>query len=338
MEVTLGEFGLTSAVVFTADVKLVVRFQEWAAAQRQVAAQWTYELALQELQKVMRVERELEAEGHKLSDGPELLKDAEARLRAAKAHWDNHLFGEAYREAQRALRPIRILMRGQWDKATDPKLLDTPVASPYAVSFYTLPKHWRLMDQVRATTPGANLLAGGGFEEDPGRVQAAWSLQDLTLDNVALRAERIGASPPKATPVIEPKEGKQLLKLEVKPKDPTAPPSALEGTFLAITSPPVRLRPGSLVQISGWINIPNTITGSPDGALLYDSAGGEPLGVRLTVTKGWKKLTLYRKVPADGMVSVTAALTGLGAAYFDDIRLEPLGAAPTNVALRPAGP
>jgi hypothetical protein len=334
-EVTLGEFGLTTAVVFTADVKLVVRFQERAAALRQVAAQWTYELALQELQKVLRVERELEADGHKLPDGPDLLKDAETRLRAAKEHWDNRMFGEAYHEAQRALRPIRILMRAQWDKATDPKVLDTPVASPYAVSFYTLPRHWRLLEQVRAATPGSNLLPGGGFEVDPGQVQSAWTVQELTLDSVELKAERVGATPDKVTPKVEPKEGQQCLKLQVKAKDAAAAPAALEGTFLAITSPAVHLQPGSLVQISGWINIPSAITGCPDGALLYDSACGEELGVRLTTTKDWKKFTLYRKVPAAGALSVTVALTGLGTVYFDDLRIESLSPGATNVVLRP---
>ena len=33
---------------------------------------------------------------------------------------------------------------------------------------------------------------------------------------------------------------------------------------------------------------------------------------------------LYRRVPASGQISVTLALTGLGVAYFDDVRIEPL--------------
>ena len=38
-----------------------------------------------------------------------------------------------------------------------------------------------------------------------------------------------------------------------------------------------------------------------DGALFYDSAGGEDLAVRLTVpTPKWKQFHLYRRVPASG--------------------------------------
>jgi hypothetical protein len=40
---------------------------------------------------------------------------------------------------------------------------------------------------------------------------------------------------------------------------------------------------------------------------------------------------MYRRVPASGQIGVTLALTGLGEAYFDDVRIEPLGAtAPTS--------
>jgi hypothetical protein len=105
---------------------------------------------------------------------------------------------------------------------------------------------------------------------------------------------------------------------------------ALERTFLALNSPVVNLPPGSLVRISAWIRIPAALKASADGVLFYDSAGGEPLAVRLTEKMAWKKVTLYRRVPASGAVSVTLALTGIGTVYFDDVRIEPLDSpAPT---------
>jgi hypothetical protein len=91
-----------------------------------------------------------------------------------------------------------------------------------------------------------------------------------------------------------------------------------------LISPEVKLPPGTLVQVSAWVNIPAPITASPDGALIYDSAGGEPLAIRLTNPTPWKKLTVYRRVPASGSISVTLALTGVGTAYFDDVRVEPM--------------
>src|SRR5262249_31062132 len=96
-------------------------------------------------------------------------------------------------------------------------------------------------------------------------------------------------------------------------------------TFLAINSPAVTLPAGTLVRISAWMYIPGGVSGTVDGAMFYDSVGGEPLAVRMTIpTKGWKKFTLYRQVPPSGQISVTLALTGYGTAYFDDVRIEPL--------------
>src|SRR5207247_4186731 len=120
-----------------------------------------------------------------------------------------------------------------------------------------------------------------------------------------------------------PKEGRQCLMLQILPKAPPPYPAALERAFSAISSPIVRLPPGTLVRISAWISTPG-ISASVDGALFYDSVGGEPLAVRQTDSIPWRKFTLYRWVPPSGMINVTLALTGLGTAYFDDVRIEPL--------------
>ena len=130
-----------------------------------------------------------------------------------------------------------------------------------------------------------------------------------------------------------------MLKLEVrqrggvgkdgKPIEKSTHP--LERTFLAVESAPVRLPPGTLVRVSGWVKIQNNIRLTADGVLFYDDIGGEPLAVRLLSTDGkWKQFRLYRRVPASGQVSLTAALTGVGVAYFDDLRIEPL--LPTSAA------
>jgi hypothetical protein len=146
-----------------------------------------------------------------------------------------------------------------------------------------------------------------------------------SLDKVTASARRVSESP---------EEGKQCLMLSLKPEEPKSPseeapvpPAALERTFLAIHSPAVKLPVGTPVRISVWVRIPKPLTASTDGALIYDSAGGEPLAVRLTGPTKWKKITLYRRVPASGTINVTLALMGLGSAYFDDVHIEPLGGA-----------
>jgi hypothetical protein len=340
-KVSLHEFSLTSAVVFTADLSptgLVVKFQERQRSMVKMAAQYAHDQAMEELAKVERVNTELEQAGHRQEDAAALLAKAKAYLDSCDVHRRDGRYNEAYAEAQRALRPLRILMRAQWDAAVRP--LSLPVSSPYAVSFYSLPQHWRFVNEVTQLRADANVLPGGDFEQTDqpaAKIPPQWRLDEIpSLDPVAVTVTRTRE---------EPKEGRQCLVLEIKPKTPGVCPIELERTFLALQSPAVKLPPGTKVRISAWVRIPFEIKASQDGALFFDSAGGEPLAFRSTHCSGWKRYILYREVPATGTINVTLALTGIGKVYFDDVRIEPLvatgappTAAPAPVAAAPVSP
>jgi len=324
--ITLPDFGLTSAIVFTGDnspAGVVVNFQNQVRQNSRMAAQWAHDLAAEEIGKVTRVQDQLVRGGHTLPDGQNLIDDSRKRLSACVELWNKGNYRDAYAEANRAMRPLRILMRAQWEEAT--RELGTAVSSPYAVSFYTLPRHWQFLDEIRKKTAGANILLGGDFEVSPDKTPDGWSIQETTLDEVEMSAKRV---------TDDPKKGRQCLLLEIKAKNPQLPPQALERTFLAINSPALRLPPGTLVRITGWMRVPAAIKASADGAMLYDSAGGEPLAIRQSEVAPWSQFTLYRRVPSSGTISVTLALTGIGKVYFDDIHIEPFGE--NRVAARPA--
>jgi hypothetical protein len=327
-KVSLHEFSLTSAVVFTADLSptgLVVKFQERQRSMAKLAAQYAHDEAQEELAKVEKINTQLEQAGHGQPDANALLAKARAYLASCEVHRRDGRHGEAYAEAQRALRPLRILMRAHWEAATRP--LSLPVSSPYAVSFYTLPQHWRLVDEVTKMRPDANVLSDGDFELPPDKVPPNWLVEEVpSLDPVLPTAKRVRD---------DAKEGRQSLLLQIKPKDPAVVPAELERTFLAVHSPNVKLPPGTKVRISVWMRVPDEIKATQDGALFYDSAGGEPLAVRTVLTSSWKQYVLYREVPSSGTINVTMALTGLGKVFFDDVRIEPLvagGTAPPSAA------
>jgi hypothetical protein len=317
MKVTLPEFGLTTAIVITADngpTGLLVRLQDEARRKRKLAAQWAHDLAEAELDKATHIHGELEQADHRLPDGQALLDDARKRLQRSAQLYNDGDYAEAYAEAKRAARPVQILMRAHWENAAGD--LDAPVASPYAVSYFTLPRHWRFADQIKQSVPAPSVLPGGNFEQDPGQPTEAWTAQEIALDEVELQARRV---------TDDAHEGKQCALLEIKPKNKDLAPGALERTYLGIHSPAVHLEPGTLVRLSAWVRIPDHIGASADGVLLYDSAGGEPLAIRLPgPNKKWKQFTWYRTVPPAGTIHVSLALTGLGKAYFDDVRIEPL--------------
>ena len=338
-EVTLHEFGLTAAIVFTSDLArdgLVAHFQERQRTMAPQAARWAYEQAVEELAKIEKVEAELEEMGvkYELVDGQQLLAKSRSLLDAsAKARRDLD-YSEAYANAQRALRPLRILMRAQWARAVR-EFDDTPSASIYGVSFYTLPRFWKFAQELKHKKPGTNVLSNGDFEMPMAQQPPGWLLDSpQPLDPVVMSARRVDNVA---------KEGKQSLLLEIapkpsqNPKEPPRPLLTLDRSYLAITSPTVTLPPGSWVKISGWMKIPQKISSSVDGALFFDSAAGEPFGVRLVDKTDWKKITLYRQMPASGKINVSMVMTGIGHVYFDDIRIEPLVYAEGPAAERPAG-
>ena len=116
---------------------------------------------------------------------------------------------EAYTDAQLALRAVRILMREHWDAAV--KRLTTPVACPFALSFYTLPRFWQYLDDLAKLRPGKNVLPEGDFEWPPDKQQQGWSLEEIpSLDDVEGEAKRVAN---------DPREGKQCLMLKLSPKN-----------------------------------------------------------------------------------------------------------------------
>jgi hypothetical protein len=314
VEIVLPEFSLTAAVVFTGDYAgdgLLVNWQDQCRRLAKPAAEWTMDMAKIELEKVTFIHKQLEKAAPPVQGANVLLDNARQGLAVAAAYHKHGMYREAYHAANQAMRPIRLLMRLDWDQAV--ASVASPVASPFAVSYYSLPRHWAFVQELKRTILSENALRSGAFEGQP---DPNWSLTQTTLDEVEMAAQ---------LSTSRPREGAQCLELKVTPKNQVAP-AALERTFLAVTSPEVQLPPGSAVRVSGWIRIPQSIAASVDGAMMYDSAGGEALAIRVTDACDWKQFTLYRKVPASGKISVTLAMTGLGSALFDDVRIEPMSA------------
>ena len=102
--------------------------------------------------------------GHPIPDAQPLLERARKALDRCVQHRRNGEHTKAYNEAEVALRALRVLMRAEWDRAV--RDLDSPVSSPWAVSYFTLPRHWELLDQMKnmkASMP-VPLMTGEPFD------------------------------------------------------------------------------------------------------------------------------------------------------------------------------
>jgi hypothetical protein len=124
-----------------------------------------------------------------------------------------------------------------------------------------------------------------------------------------------------------PAAGAGCLRIIAGAKDRSAAPVVVETPPAWVTTPPLSAPPGRLLEISAQVRVEKPILGSVDGLMVFDSLGGPALAERVGPTKSWRRLVLYRIVPADGgdePFTVTFALTGLGAAEIDEVSIRPL--------------
>ncbi len=307
---TIDEFGLTSTLLLSQDPaaldylsrRLAEVGSRAAALQRELAAgRWaSAEAADRELARLGQPAREA---GHWLALARKSLAECDAQRSAG--NWQ-----ASYLEACRAMRPLRMLERAHWDAAA--VSLGSPLASPFAVSFATLPWHWQLVGAVRATRPGPNRLAGGDFEDLDRMIQAGWRHVQSSRPEVVATAD-LASDRPHA--------GRFSLRLLARPSGAVGP-DALETAPVWVTSPAVPIEGGRLVRIHGWIQVPAPVQGSVDGVMILDSFGGEPLAERIDGPTPWREFTLYRAAPYAGPLSVTFVLSGLGEARIDDVTIE----------------
>jgi hypothetical protein len=317
VRVELNGFGLGSVVLLTQDTNVVRFTMDHLREKGRRAAELRRHLSGHLQLTAETIHQRLVDEGQV---PPEMLPPLATLLRTARSELqqaDHHLtvadFHAAYLAAGRATRPLSILMRRHGDRAR--RSLGSPVAGPLACQFTTLPEHWRFATYLQAAHVGANQLPAGEFESLASLTSAGWehlqfSQQDLKPSvHLAREAARTGRSG---------------LRLRVRSNTPDPPPEMVEATPVWVTSAPVPVGTGQLVRIQGWVNVPRPLTGSIDGLLIYDSLGGEPLAQRFAETSGWQPFTLFRVAPANGTLRVTFALTGMGEAWIDDVKIQPV--------------
>lgn len=117
--------------------------------------------------------------------------------------------------------------------------------------------------------------------------------------------------------------GNRALELRVRGKNQDdLPIVAVERTRVEMVSPPVPVRPGQVVRIRGLIKLPSAVAGSVDGAMVYDSLGGESLALRFKNASDWQKFVLYRPVNQETDLRVHLVMSGLGRVQFDDLQVD----------------
>ena len=92
------------------------------------------------------------------------------------------------------------------------------------------------------------------------------------------------------------------------------------GTVVQIRSPSVRVPAGTAIRIDAMVRTVG-FGGPHQGVLVYDSIGGQPMGVLMRGRSDWTPVRLYRQTIEDGEVSVMFELLGAGEAAIDEVKL-----------------
>ena len=324
VSVTLKEFGLTGIVLFSNDYAKVRAIRRAVEAGRREAAQFALTLAEWKFQRVERIDRELSRLGHPVSDARALIARSRNFLATSQRDFRSGNHESAYLNAERALRPLRLLERAHWETAVKP--LRTPLSSPYATSFSTLPEHWRFVDRIRQAAFGMNQSPEADFENVDVMAARGWAYARQTIDGVDVLMELS----PKA-----PRTGAYCLRLAATPTDPKRAPAVPEIAPVRVIGAPIAVQPGDVVRLSGWVRVDQPITGSLAGATFADSIGGDSLALHWRLTRGWEEFVVYRPVSQSGELNLTLALTGFGEVCFDDLAVQVLETTgPTQQAAR----
>jgi hypothetical protein len=311
MQVTLDEFGLASPVLLTQDQPVVAELSRQAIVAGPRMAELLRHLAARKLQTAQEVSAELSGRLSAPKQSADWLTSARRNMQACDDLLAEKRFQEAYVSALRVMRALRLYERAYWEAAV--VKLTSPVVSPAAISYPTIPVHSRFVERIAAMRPGPSLLQQGEFEDMGATLQAGWHHLAHPVEGASGHVEMVSAAA---------HSGQFGLRLVVSAEDPKNPPAMLESPPLWITSPAVPVHSGDLVCVRGWIRIPTPLASTVDGLLIFDSLGGESLGQRIGRTDEWREFVFYRTAPQDGELSVTFALCGLGEVHLDDVAIQ----------------
>lgn len=113
-------------------------------------------------------------------------------------------------------------------------------------------------------------------------------------------------------------QGTGALRARVTPLSDDPLPGGYEGTAVQIRSPSVKVPAGKAIRLDAMVRTLG-FGGAHQGVLVYDTVGGQELGVLVRGRSDWTPVRLYRQTIAETDVSVMFELIGGGEVTIDDV-------------------
>ncbi|MCA9017766.1 MAG: hypothetical protein KDA77_20750, partial [Planctomycetaceae bacterium] len=305
----------TSMIIMTSDQCLIEKLKKKVALLSRSSAETCVQLSRAKLERCEKTNAELVQLGVSQiarMDGPAILKQARDLAQQAEAALSAQDFHAARTHARDSMQMLRILQRSQWREAT--RTLSSAMTSPYTIAYSTLPDHWQMISKIGRSGKNieSNLLRSGDFEDIDTMVVERWKHEQSAIEGTEAIAELYPR---------DKKSGDFSLRLLAAPLSRQHMPAHIEGPLVKVTTPPLAVRSGQIVHVTGWVKVSSPITGNPQGATFQDSIMGPGGALHWNTQSDWQKIDMIREVPQSDNLILTLSLNGMGSILFDDLRV-----------------
>lgn len=312
LRVKIDNFDRCAAILVSSDQELIGRMRASVFRMAERSATQSTKLANLKYLRVMQVVESLREE-HRVAQGVDaLLSSARRELDRAERDVASRNFEEAAARSTDCLRILRQVQQACWNDAIAE--LTAPGQSPHAMSFTTLPEHWKLMHYVdrQQHRISENLLPSGDFENVRLFSEDGWQ-QDTAADSAFYCTTDL---------VHDPTGDNTVLQLKAVHSRSGV---ISESTPLSLSTPAVMVNPGDVVLVQGRIRKGRTVPGtSPHPVLIFDSELGPEGGLRPKLTQEWQTFEMIRPVSATAEFRITVAMTGQAEIQLDDVTIQVL--------------
>jgi len=333
--VTLPKFDQSAIILVSSDKGWRDQVEQHIRQIAPASAQISIDLAKAKLTRVRQVDAELTQLGSGQPDSPNILSRAERCIHDAEAAYRVHEFEDARSSAGDAMQLLRVLEYAHWNEAVTQGEYG-PISSPYSICFQTLPEHLRLIQRLGRTAdnPQDNQLPSGDFESQ-NAIRSGWTQTQHSIEGVSATAETYPS----------PRKGKSALRLIAIPTTGIDAPEIFSKPPVSVSSPPMPVRKGQILHVSGWVKVIAPPSRSLDAITVHDNIDRMLGALRFTEKSGWQRFQFLREVRADGPYILTLTLHGMGEVLFDDLQVIPHQVATIRAAsesdpsfVRPATP
>ena len=314
LEVSAEMLPVDGVILLTSDPQAFSQVSQYLRSIAGQAAKLRRDIAGERLAELAQLSKSMALEG--AQDLQQILRRADVELAACDKDLATGFADMAYHRAQAI---EHLLSQGEYLVRQSDGSSAVGFDSPLIFSASTLADQRKLSARLASLPRTASLLAGGDFEDLALLISLGWRHQQLSCDGIS---SAVRLSP------VSPFQGNNCLELEVRPTNPQQPIAVIPTAPVWITSAPMSVRQGSLVEISGWVRVSEPLSGSVDGLQIIDSVGGPDMALRITTAPSWQPFHILRGATADTNFTVSIALSGLGKAQVDGLTvqiIEPLG-------------